>query len=415
MTLGANPASACPKMWDFFLSHLNIKSILDLSGDSQASDFFQQRCEVKRLFAPSASLLQGLTDVFDAAWIEYDGDTEDLASTCSRNCCKYVFFTPTRHETSYWCYWFNQYGLELSPKLTRMARTVASLEDHKNNFAQKGLVFVPRTDFSLKTDAVLTWASGKDFCKLPSLKVFVNSLNSCGFNGDKLVFTHDMEIEFREYLEDRGFKVIDVLPSEVNLVVRDRFLAWHRHLCKVSYRYVMLMDFKDVCFQRNPIEYLAKSQQTGLWFVSEGKLHEDCDWNSKDQAVLQNYSLKPKNFVVPDTVWKKWDVICGGTILGLADSVKNLILSVWSMNVGTHCTDQAVLNYIYHTFYHLENNVAVADPQFCPLVVTADLPSKPSPTYSHGRIYHSLLDEQYYVWHQWDRTPYARWILELFG
>jgi len=319
---------------------------------------------------------------------------------------EYVFLTQNSPSSYLVCH-LNKCGYELSSKLTRAARSIALLENNPcNYFPYYGLVFVKSKPFVPKQDAVITWAGGEEFCKLPTVKAFVNSLNSCGFNGDKLVFTHDMSIEIREYFETNDFKVVDFNPNEFEWVLRDRFFAWYQFLTTVNYRYVCLLDCKDIIFQKNPIEFLEQTNKK-LYFVGEGKLHSECSWNSNDQNNCQHSSVSKLKFPFDD-----WEVICGGTILGIADNIKKLIIQIWSTTFMTKsCTDQAVLNLIYQLFYRNDPDSFFADPRTCNLCVTADLPKNPLPVVKDDVFYHSIIDEPYYFYHQYDRIPNTKNIL----
>lgn len=298
---------------------------------------------------------------------------------------------------------------KLSPKLTRMARTVAAFENPL--FAQKGLIFeFEKNKIKNKQDAVITWASGKDFCHKSSVKVFVNSLKYCGFIGDKLVFTHDMDIESREYFTDEGFIVVDVNPSDVEVLLRDRHRAYYEYLCEHDYRYVTLVDSKDVIFQCDPTDFITNEDKQ-IYFVDEGKKHKDCDWNKNEQFQLQNCINSNKY----RTNYENWPVVCGGTILGCSKSIKQLIIQLWSTALFTkNCTDQATLNFLYNNFYLDDEKYMLVDPNYHCLVATADLPSENKPIFKNNVLFNSILDKPYCIWHQWDRTEYKNQILEYY-
>lgn len=422
------------QLWEFFTSLLEIRSVLSIGCCSDESlQFFKKSCKVQGIDDYVITTLPAdIRELFDyhdfecskhfctmtpdLIWVSdahLQGEISNafrinLLETFRQSSAEYIFLThPINAEgqkvLSSWSYWMERYGYELSPNLTRMARTVANVErGPESRFTQGGVVFRKKA-FKKMTekeskDAVLTWASGTEFCKQDSVRVFVNSLNACGFAGDKLMFTHDMGIAEREYFVDHGFKVIDAPPGDVQWVVRDRFLTWQKYLMSNHYRHVMCLDSKDIVFFHDPTRFMDEMKRP-LYFVGEGKTHGECMWNTSDQSKFQK---SVKNFTMP---YHDWEVICGGTIFGYGTFVRNLLLNIWTTTLMSNDgSDQAALNYLYHGFYKGDGLSYLVDPRLCEFVATADLPKAPSPVFRNGSLYHHDLNQPYYMWHQWDRV-----------
>ena len=131
----------------------------------------------------------------------------------------------------------------------------------------------------------------------------------------------------------------------------------------------------------------------------EGKLHSDCNWNTGDQQNLQSQLGGFQQDCA------SWDVLCAGTILGCAEYVRQFIMQIWSTTLfNTKATDQAVLNYLYHTFIW-PNQYVIADPRYDAIAVTADLPKDKMPRFENNQMIHDEKNIPYAIYHQWDRVP----------
>jgi hypothetical protein len=113
------------------------------------------------------------------------------------------------------------------------------------------------------------------------LKFWVNSINKCGFKGDKVMVAFNISFETIEKLTQAGFQV--VLPGkkdeasgqfvyQSNLPIHvERFIHIYNYLeTHDDYRYVITTDVKDVIFQKNPITFLEERLgDKNLMFASE--------------------------------------------------------------------------------------------------------------------------------------------------
>lgn len=434
---GGDPATFYPNLWNAIIEDFEIKSILDIGcGEGHSLEYFHSKgiksvglegCEesinnskvkdliIKHDFTKGS---HSFDEYFDAIWccefLEHvDSKYEkNIFETIYQSGAKYIFLTHAvpgqggynhvnLQNASYWISKLAPYGYKLRAKSTRICKELCFFEPINptcNHFYNNGLVFV-REDIIEKSypkpqsnSAIITWASGKEFCKHPGIKVYVNSLNTCGYHGHKLVFTHDMDIDTREYFEQNNFEVVDIDPNNCKWVVRDRFLAWYKFLENKNYFYVGLFDCKDVVFQENPL-----LNPCGLTLISEGKTHSECDWNTKDQSYLRI------NNCFENVPFADEPVICAGTILGDLQYVKNLCLNLWiGTTLSGKCTDQAVLNYLHQFVY---KNSCLANPIYDNICLTADLPKSHPPIIKDGIFCNSLNGKPYQIYHQYDRVP----------
>ena len=101
------------------------------------------------------------------------------------------------------------------------------------------------------------------------IQYWVNSINACGFTGDKGMIVYNADINTVKQLNDRGFKIMafNQDPQTGNLfyngqliIVVERFIHLHNFMTELlkaeDYRYVIHTDVKDVVFQCNPSDWL---------------------------------------------------------------------------------------------------------------------------------------------------------------
>lgn len=325
---------------------------------------------------------------------------------------EYVIITCGKTESfSYWISIFQEHGFKLDVNLTNSLKTIATLEcpTVDNEFAYSGLVFV-KDFFVNKDNATITWASGDRFCYLPEFKIYLKSLSKFD-SFDKLIFTHDMSIETRLMIEDYGFRIIDANPNKlpsVKRIVRDRYLIYAEFLQNCRYKKVILTDSKDVVFQADPF---VRLEENSIYLVNEGMLHKQSDWNINDQSKWQQST---KNFTYD---FEDWCVINGGSIFGDKDLVREICFSVWIANICSKDlgTDQATINYLYHTYYKNDKRVKLVNPNENNLMATGEpIVQGIFNAEFNENIGLNLNGKPYCMIHQWERTPYRNYYYEKF-
>lgn len=318
---------------------------------------------------------------------------------------------------SYWIARLQQRGYELDVALTRQCRMIDGMTPGVRHFGRTGLIFrqVAAPD-RRHDDALLTWASGDQCCDSPEMSVFLNTLRK-NFQGEKVVFTSDMNLDAREKFQDAGFEIIDVDPNAVNWVVRDRFKSYAGWIvANQGYSKIFLVDSRDILFLGDMNawvdEYTKRQdghQSSYLYLASEGHLHSQSPWNSQDQANIQR-NLSPELGV--DFCIIGWaPVLNGGFQVGTPDLIEMLCRELYSLSeyagrpaVGT---DQAALNWFYMNVSYRLSGVKVIDPTKDNLIL-------------HGEPIHTGVVpppdyKKYLVFHQWDRTGFKDEILALYG
>lgn len=250
------------------------------------------------------------------------------------------------------------------------------------------------------SNLVATWASGDTFCRSNGFFNYLQSLSNV--EAEKVVFTHDMPDDTRVLLGKMNISIVEVNPTKIHFLIRDRYLAYWNFLVESGhkYKYCAFTDSKDVIFQRNLFEYVLFGPTVAL--MSEGMTHSQSGWNSIDQFECQR---NVREFSVD---LGSRPILNGGVIIGSSNELRDLFLLLWSNTVRCvgNCTDQAVLNYLY-SFLEREGKLkyVVCDPQRDWMCITGEAVKQGhfKPIIEEGVFLHPETKQQYYVVHQYER------------
>lgn len=200
-------------------------------------------------------------------------------------------------------------------------------------------------------DLVIGAISGYGF---EDIECWVNSLDSSGFSGDRIVIVYSADFDTVDELVDRGYVVVTyaeegrrrrfsypVKGFRHEDVSIDRFYQVWRLLQTVpaDYRFVIPVDVRDVVFQRDPSAWLEENLgEKQINVGSEGILVADEPWNS--EVLLESYGRPVHEHVASRTACN------AGTIAGRSGAIGDLALNVFlcSRLNRTSYTDQAALN-----------------------------------------------------------------------
>ena len=187
------------------------------------------------------------------------------------------------------------------------------------------------------------------------IQYWVNSIDACGFKGDKAMLVYNAELSTVQKLNDKGFKIMGFGqdPSTGNLVyngqliiVVERFLHLHSFLENLmqneDYRYVIHTDVKDVVFQRNPSEWLDANMDDAKILAScESLQYQHEPWGNEN---LQHSFPWVYDKMKANPIWN-----CG-VQCGVPSVMKDLWLNIYLLSVGSqhatkvHNPDQAAYN-----------------------------------------------------------------------
>jgi len=244
------------------------------------------------------------------------------------------------------------------------------------------------------------------------IKPWVNSINRCGFIGDKVVITFGIPDSTIEFLIDNGFEVLKSSLEPGEYIHNRRFLdIWHYLESNEPYRYVISTDVRDVIFQRNPSEWLENNLKLPLLASSECIKIKDEDWNNRN--VLSNYPhIHP---------YVKDKEACNvGTLAGTGDEFKHFCLQLYhfiitkSPSPETYA-DQAAFNCFAHMnhFKKIIQLVTSEEGWCCQLGTTLDPRIKdiyapfllePVPNIIGNSVMTST-NKPFCLVHQYDRVP----------
>lgn len=258
------------------------------------------------------------------------------------------------------------------------------------------------------------------------LRYWVNSINSTGFAGDKVMILMNCDRDTAQRIEDAGFKIVSFgkdaagnlihTPGKLPVHV-ERFIHIYDFLRQNEYRYVVTTDVRDVIFQRNPIDYIEEHLgDKQLIFSSESMLYKDEPWGN--QNLLETYGPYIHSIYKDNLIYNV------GVLAGRANALRDLSISIAAaaVNRPIPICDQSTFNFmISHAPYRATCLYTPSEAGWaCQLGTTAD-PSKiaafrpkllePEPRLEGEQVV-TAAGKPYHIVHQYDRVPEWRKILE---
>ena len=215
--------------------------------------------------------------------------------------------------------------------------------------------------------------------------IFVKSVSP--YNIDKLKKYFDYIIETEENLYTGYMAFYDWLSDK-----QDQF------------EYVMNTDLRDVIFQRDPFEFMMSRPQYNLFLVAEGMkiIENDCNsmWENSYRPLLRSHNESYLDNLV----------LSGGIFSGKIEHFVNHCLMLFSNTnrVAKYIVqDQQVMGYLSQ-YYAMNPKVLITNPNVDNFCATGEAIKRNNVhvKYNDKKVLSSK-DEEYYVFHQWDRTPVA--------
>jgi hypothetical protein len=247
------------------------------------------------------------------------------------------------------------------------------------------------------------------------VQVWARSLVASGFMGRKVALLRDPLPGCVEALWTCGFEVVDYSHSPVGgTPYVERFTQLHRYLQHrrqqgEAFRWVVATDVRDVYFQRNPLDYLARFDPPRLVLSQEGMLYEHAAWNAANLASsFGQVALEALRQAAPNNA---------GVLAGGHRSIEGLALLIEHLSQGGRTTnpDQAALNLLVEGLAGAlwVHRAGSAEPWACQAGVMAD-PNRiaqnrphllgPEPVWRDGWV-QTAAGEPYAIVHQYDRVP----------
>jgi hypothetical protein len=258
-----------------------------------------------------------------------------------------------------------------------------------------------------------------------NLWLWINSINACGFNGDKVLIVKDCDEETIKIVESLGFIVIradrsiikNSRASELMPIHVERFIYIYDYLKKNNYRYVVTTDVRDVIFQKNPVEFIEKHiENKNLLFASESMIYKDEVWGNK------NLHKTFGQYIYDD--FKESEIYNVGVLAGTGPAVKDMCLNIFvaSCRGGTPICDQSTFNLLIATSPYKETSLYLKSKDaWTAQIGTLDDPSRMEhnekflledrPIIKNNKI--STADgNEFYIVHQYDRNYVMKKLVE---
>jgi hypothetical protein len=259
------------------------------------------------------------------------------------------------------------------------------------------------------------------------VQVWARSLGGSGFMGRKVALVRALGHGCREGLVNEGFEVVDFshLPVVGSPYV-ERFSFLRRYLYDqrsrgLLFRWVVTTDVRDVCFQRNPLDYLARFDPRDpprLVLSQEGLRYEHAPWNYDNMRAAFG----------EDAVQMLRDVpFCNvGVLAGSHRAIEGLAFLIEQLSIAARndVSDQAALNLLVEEICGepVVHRASSAEPWACHAGVMADRRIEqnrpflvsPEPVWCNGLVL-TASGEPYVIVHQYDRAAWRVAIEERYG
>lgn len=251
--------------------------------------------------------------------------------------------------------------------------------------------------------------------KFNDVKVWAQSIEDCGFKGDKAVVCLKTDLQTAEKLAEIGFDVIMVDDKDINPKIPihvQRFIFIYEYLRTVGdkYDYVITTDVKDVFFQTDPEKWLEENLgDYQMVTTSEALVYKDEPWGNEN---LHN-TFGP----YIHEIYKDKTIYNVGVLGGRSEYIKDicLMINLMGINRPIPVVDQAVFNFMIYT--SLMRKDVLFSPQSegwaCHAGTTVD-PAKigqfrknlleEEPTFKDG-IFYTSKETPFCIVHQYDRVP----------
>lgn len=176
---------------------------------------------------------------------------------------------------------------------------------------------------------------------IEQIKPFVESIENSGFNGDKLMLVYEITQDTIDYLNDKGWILIQSEPQQH--IILQRFRDMYQILHQYETDVVIWVDVKDIVFQKDPTEWLNKWMRRDILAFSESLKFGDEAW-----ARLNAGTSFPMEWE-----WlQNEEIYCAGTIVGKKNAIRDLFIDIyrWSLTTSNpeQLADQAAYNILIH-------------------------------------------------------------------
>ncbi len=240
------------------------------------------------------------------------------------------------------------------------------------------------------------------------LEIYLESLSKIK-NADKLVLT-DNSVSEENIAKLKSIYDIVIFGEVSYYYVYYLFLDIVKQYYK-DYDYILYIDTRDVIIQKNPFDYMISKPDIDLFLVCEGMKIEENDINMYWHQLLKSTQI----FHHKDS--EKLPVVNGGTFGGKSKDVfYHLLTAVSNSNRKSNgvIPDQAIYSDMAHFMGDLKF-VEYCHPYTSTFCATGEAIKRDNVNvnFVNGQVCNEN-NEPYVLFHQWDRTEYAKQIRHNF-
>lgn len=238
------------------------------------------------------------------------------------------------------------------------------------------------------------------------IKIYVESLNDSGFDGDKIMICYNLPQETIEYLSSKGWECYGTELQGHPHMKRLIDMWWFLQNDERKWNRIITTDVRDIVWQTNPSNWLSDNLNSEIIVASECIKNQDEPWAHKN--IHEGYGP-----IFWDLI--KENIVANvGVIAGKYQSVKDLLQLIWLVSQAgdtRHFTDQSALNLIINN--SLLSNKIELNSDFALQVDTLTKDTRfEKKTYSieneivmNGQIPYVLV-------HQYDRNQELKYLIE---
>lgn len=240
------------------------------------------------------------------------------------------------------------------------------------------------------------------------IKIYVESLNDSGFDGDKIMICYNIPNETIEYLTIKGWECYGAELIGHPHMKRLIDMWWFLQNDERKWNHVITTDVRDIVWQLNPSNWLSDNLKTEIIVASECIKNEDEPWAHKN--IHEGFGPMFWDSIKQNTVANV------GVIAGKYQSVKDLLQLVWMVSQSgdtRHFTDQSALNLIVNNSL-LKDKIAV-DSDFAMQVDTLKSDKrfeKQKLSLKEGLVINIKDETPYVLVHQYDRIEELNNLIE---
>lgn len=238
------------------------------------------------------------------------------------------------------------------------------------------------------------------------IKIYVESLNDSGFEGDKIMICYNLPQETIEYLTSKGWECYGAELQGHPHMKRLIDMWWFLQNDERKWNRIITTDVRDIVWQTNPSNWLSDNLNSEIIVASECIKNEDEPWAHKN--IHEGYGP-----IFWDLI--KENVVANvGVIAGKYQSVKDLLQLVWLVSQAgdtRHFTDQSALNLIINN--SLLSNKIQLNSDFALQVDTLTKDTRfEKKTYSIENEIVMNGEIPYVLVHQYDRNQELKYLIE---